>query len=64
MVKEGFLRNRHSYRMELARWELGQSWAEGNRATVRGQVRVSWFSKLEQVTAVLALDSCRRSDVG
>ncbi|XP_044784384.2 uncharacterized protein LOC123329352 [Bubalus bubalis] len=33
MVKQGFLRSRHSYRMELAGWEL----AEGNQATVRGQ---------------------------
>lgn len=53
MVKEGFLRSEHSYRMELAGWELVEL-AEGNRAALRGQGGRLGF-QTGQVIAVLPL---------
>lgn len=53
MVKEGFLRSEHSYRMELAGWELVEL-AEGNRAALRGQGGCLGF-QTGQVIVVLPL---------
>ena len=63
MVKEGFLRSRHSYRMELAGWELAEL-AEGNQATVRGQGGCLGSPNGAGDSGSAAFDSFRRSDVG